>query len=159
MVRACVDRFVRVDDVMKCVSGVYFVCEIRRFNFDEAKSLFRPKTLHFRHLTAMASSGLSGSESHSNGPAFSLENILGNDHDKLEHPDIRPEGWDEEDAEQEAAHGYCVECEGAWYHSSPVSSPFMRWVLQTNQLKCAARHVRMITAKCASQRRPSCTWG
>ena len=65
----------------------------------------------------MASSELSGAESHSNGPTFSLENILGNDHDKLEHPDIRPEGWDEEDAEREAAHGYCVECEGACYHS------------------------------------------
>ena len=70
----------------------------------------------------MASSGLSGSESHSNGPAFSLENILGNDHDKLEHPDIRPEGWDEEDAEREAAHGYCVECEGVWYHSSQLAA-------------------------------------
>ena len=106
----------------------------------------------FVTLAAMASSGLSGSESHGNGPAFSLENILGNDHDKLEHPDIRPEGWDEEDAEREAAHGYCVECEGVWYYSSPAGSPFMRWVLQTNQLKCAAKHVRMITAKCASQR-------
>ncbi|KAF8462485.1 hypothetical protein DFH94DRAFT_858097 [Russula ochroleuca] len=59
----------------------------------------------------MASPGQSGSESHSNGPTFSLENILGNDHDKLEHPDIRPEGWDEEDAEREVAHGYCIECE------------------------------------------------
>jgi hypothetical protein len=70
----------------------------------------------------MASSELSGAESlaesHSDGPTFSLENILGNDHDKLEHPDTRPEGWDEEDAEREAAHGYCVECEGAWYRSS-----------------------------------------
>jgi hypothetical protein len=66
----------------------------------------------------MASSELPGSESHSNGPTFSLENILGNDHDKLEHPDIRPEGWDEEVAEREVAHGYCVECEGAWSRSS-----------------------------------------
>jgi hypothetical protein len=74
----------------------------------------------------MASSELSEAESHSNGPTFSLENILGNDHDKLEHPDIRPEGWDEEDPEREAAHGYCVECEGACYRSPPVSSPFTR---------------------------------
>ena len=100
----------------------------------------------------MASSELSGAESHSNGPTFSLENILGNDHDKLEHPDIRPEGWDEEDAEREAAHGYCVECEGACYHSPSVCSPFTRRVLQTNQRKCAAKHVRMIIAKCALQR-------
>ncbi|KAH9020777.1 hypothetical protein EDB84DRAFT_1275255 [Lactarius hengduanensis] len=59
----------------------------------------------------MTSSGLSGTESHSNGPLYSLENILGDDHEKLEHPDVRPEGWDEEGAEREAAHGYCVECE------------------------------------------------
>ncbi|KAF8494190.1 hypothetical protein F5888DRAFT_1617103 [Russula emetica] len=59
----------------------------------------------------MTSSELPGAESHSNDPTFSLENILGNDHDKLEHPNIRPEGWDEEDVEREVAHGYCVECE------------------------------------------------
>jgi hypothetical protein len=131
---------------------VYFVCETRRTDFDEANSGFGHRHSIFVSLAAMASPGQSGSESHSNGPTFSLENILGNDHDKLEHPDIRPEGWDEEDAEREVAHGYCIECEGAWYYSPPVSSPFMRWVLQTNQRKCAVKHVRMITAKCASQR-------
>jgi hypothetical protein len=99
----------------------------------------------------MASSESPEAESHSNGPTFSLENILGNDHDKLEHPDIRPEGWDEEDVEQEVAHGYCVECEGAWYYSPPDGSPLTRWARQTNQLKCAVKHVRMITAKYASQ--------
>lgn len=75
----------------------------------------------------MASSELPGTESHSNGTTFSLENILGNDHDKLEHPDIRPEGWDEEDVERQVAHGYCVECEGAWYHSPPVGNPLTDW--------------------------------
>ncbi|KAI0296092.1 hypothetical protein B0F90DRAFT_1811346 [Multifurca ochricompacta] len=59
----------------------------------------------------MASPALSGTESHGNGPLFSLETILGNDHEKLEHPDVRPEGWDEEATEREVAHGYCVECE------------------------------------------------
>jgi hypothetical protein len=64
----------------------------------------------------MTSPELSGTtESQNDGPAFSLENILGNDHDKLEHPDVRPEGWDEEDTERDVAHGYCVECEGAWH--------------------------------------------
>ena len=77
-------------------------------------------------LVAMTSSGLLGVESHSNGTTFSLENILGNDHDKLEHPDIRPEGWDQEEAEREVAHGYCVECEGAWYHSPPVGVLLIR---------------------------------
>ena len=70
----------------------------------------------------MTSSESPGPESHSNGPTFSLENILGNDHDKLEHPDIRPEGWDEEDVERQVAHGYCVECEGAWYYSPPAGT-------------------------------------
>ncbi|KAI0265915.1 hypothetical protein BC834DRAFT_824286 [Gloeopeniophorella convolvens] len=59
----------------------------------------------------MASSGSPGPESRGNGPSFSLENILGDDHDKVEHPDAKAEGWDEEDVEREAAHGYCVECE------------------------------------------------
>jgi hypothetical protein len=100
----------------------------------------------------MASSELPGDESHSNGPTFSLENILGNDHDKLEHPDIRPEGWDEEDVERDVAHGYCVECEGAWCYSLPIGNPLTWWALQTNQLKCAVKHVQMITAKYVSQR-------
>ena len=69
----------------------------------------------------MTSSGLSETEPSGNGPLFSLENILGDDHEKLEHPDVRPEGWDEEDAEREAEHGYCVECEGAWYRPLLVS--------------------------------------
>ena len=99
----------------------------------------------------MASSGLPGADSHSNGPTFSLENILGNDHDKLEHPDIRPEGWDEEDVDREVAHGYCVECEGACHSSYPVCTSLTHRVPQTNQHKCAAKHVPMIIARCASQ--------
>ena len=71
----------------------------------------------------MASSEPSAAESQSNGPLFSLENILGDDHDKLEHPHIKPEGWDEEEIEREVAHGYCIECEGAWRPPSPVCSP------------------------------------
>ena len=74
----------------------------------------------------MASPGLSETiESQDNGPLFSLENILGDDHEKLEHPDVRPEGWDEEDVEKEIAHGYCVECEGAWHDPLLVSSLIM----------------------------------
>ncbi|KAF8165631.1 hypothetical protein B0H34DRAFT_689871 [Crassisporium funariophilum] len=53
-----------------------------------------------------------------NGPqsngAFSLENILGKDHEAVEHPgtDVTPAtGWDEEDTEKTVAEGYCVECE------------------------------------------------
>ena len=89
---------------------------------------FRPQTTLKNYclssaLVEMASSEPSATASHSNGPTFSLENILGNDHDKLEHPDVKPEGWDEEDTERELAHGYCVECEGAWHLPSPVSCP------------------------------------
>ena len=99
----------------------------------------------------MASSGLPEADSYSKGPTFSLENILGNDHDKLEHPDIRPEGWDEEDVDREVAHGYCVECEGACHSSYPVCTSFTHRVPQTNQHKCAAKHVPMIIVRCASQ--------
>jgi hypothetical protein len=46
---------------------------------------------------------------------FSLKNILGNNHDSLEHPganNVSAEGWDEESSENFAPEGFCVECEG-----------------------------------------------
>lgn len=58
------------------------------------------------------------------GAAFSLENILGDNHDTLEHPGLKQqeldaattaaEGWDEESANRPAVEGFCVECEGEW---------------------------------------------
>ncbi|KAJ8515796.1 hypothetical protein ONZ45_g6835 [Pleurotus djamor] len=46
---------------------------------------------------------------------FSLENILGENHDTIEHPTVKDGptgGWDEEEAsEKPVAEGYCVECE------------------------------------------------
>ena len=100
----------------------------------------------------MASSGLSGTESHSNGPLYSLENILGDDHEKVEHPDVRPEGWDEEEAEREVAHGYCVECEGAWSHSFWLAIHLRDIASQTSPQKCAAKHVWTTTAMCVFRR-------
>lgn len=53
--------------------------------------------------------------------AFSLENILSDNHDTIEHPTVTgdvastaAEGWDEEDTEKPPVEGYCIECEGAW---------------------------------------------
>ncbi|KAF9534128.1 hypothetical protein CPB83DRAFT_843724 [Crepidotus variabilis] len=48
--------------------------------------------------------------------AFSLENILGDNHEALEHPGTNDaerdaKGWDEEEVETPLAEGYCVECE------------------------------------------------
>ncbi|OCH95931.1 hypothetical protein OBBRIDRAFT_787776 [Obba rivulosa] len=45
--------------------------------------------------------------------SFSLETILGDDHEQVEHPSAEeaPEGWDEEDHQMDAAQGFCVECE------------------------------------------------
>lgn len=57
------------------------------------------------------------------GATFSLENILGDNHDTLEHPGLKQqeldaattaEGWDEESANRPTAEGFCVECEGEW---------------------------------------------
>ncbi|KDQ64447.1 hypothetical protein JAAARDRAFT_28076 [Jaapia argillacea MUCL 33604] len=51
---------------------------------------------------------------HETNGVFSLENILGGDHESLEHPtatDIPAEGWDEESTAKAVAQGYCVECE------------------------------------------------
>lgn len=51
---------------------------------------------------------------------FSLENILNDKHDTIEHPtamgDVATgpaEGWDEEDVDKPPVEGYCIECEGA----------------------------------------------
>jgi hypothetical protein len=55
---------------------------------------------------------------------FTLENILGTNHEDVEHPRLKEkdsgdatgpgEGWDEESAVRPAADGFCVECEGVW---------------------------------------------
>lgn len=57
--------------------------------------------------------------------AFSLANILGENHEEVENSEIdlaasKGTGWDEEDTAAPVAEGYCVECEGGIY--SPVSS-------------------------------------
>lgn len=41
---------------------------------------------------------------------FTLNNILGHEHDKIENS--HAEGWDEEGADKPPVEGYCVECEG-----------------------------------------------
>lgn len=50
--------------------------------------------------------------------AFSLENILGEDHDAVQHLAARvapTTRWDEEDIERPLIEGYCIECEGNFY--------------------------------------------
>lgn len=50
-----------------------------------------------------------------NMPAFSLENILGENHDAVEHPGtngVSAIGWDEEVPEKAVSEGFCIECEG-----------------------------------------------
>lgn len=47
--------------------------------------------------------------------AFSLETILGDNHEAVEHPGTNgqaPTGWDEEVTENAPGEGFCVECEG-----------------------------------------------
>lgn len=56
------------------------------------------------------------------GVEFSLEHILGDNHDTLEHPGLKQqelnatstaaEGWDEESVNGPTMEGYCIECEG-----------------------------------------------
>lgn len=55
------------------------------------------------------------STSNIGGPAFSLENILGKDHDAVEHPGIHGMSAtesDEEPPENAVVEGFCIECEG-----------------------------------------------
>jgi hypothetical protein len=49
-------------------------------------------------------------------PAFSLENILGENHDAVEHPGTNgmlATESDEESPENAVVEGFCIECEGA----------------------------------------------
>jgi hypothetical protein len=66
-------------------------------------------------MAAPAAEHLSDPEKPPNG-AFSLENILGADHDNLEHPKFRGKNHlvrdDSEATENFAAEGFCIECEG-----------------------------------------------
>ena len=69
-------------------------------------------------VAASLSSESSGSKEHlerGEDGAFSLENILGDDHESLKHPGVLDGpalGWDEESQEEPAPEGFCVECEG-----------------------------------------------
>ena len=50
--------------------------------------------------------------------AFSLENILGENHDAVQDLETRvapTTRWEEEDIERPVIEGYCVECEGNFY--------------------------------------------
>ena len=87
--------------------------------------------------------------------AFSLETILSNDHEAVEHPgssdgQAAASGWDEEPIDTPVIEGYCVECEGA-------SFGFETWplahsnVLKISLLRYHARRVVMSTVKCVSR--------
>jgi len=60
--------------------------------------------------------GLENGSSATTSGKFSLENILGENHDIVEVPEPRSStptgGWDQEDASKTVAQGYCIECEG-----------------------------------------------
>jgi hypothetical protein len=67
--------------------------------------------------------------------AFSLETILGANHEAVEHPESAQTGqpaatgWDEETIETPVAEGYCIECEGKrTFGSSRRSIELMRMI-------------------------------
>jgi hypothetical protein len=81
----------------------------------------------FCHLAQMSSTqsvppdvsetSINGTANESTKGSFSLENILGEHHDDVEHPTIpsfagAATGWDEEQTEKPLLDGYCEECEG-----------------------------------------------
>jgi hypothetical protein len=97
------------------------------------------------------------------GATFSLENILGDNHDTLEHPGLKQqeldapattaEGWDEESANRPTAEGFCVECEGEWVpcRTRRLSDGIV-WRSQTSLHRCRVKNAQTITAKCVSPR-------
>lgn len=88
---------------------------------------------------------------------FSLENILGSNHESIEHPGPGSNGapvtgWDEEAPETAAAEGFCIECEGV--SPSPAAGRKRLTNLlnsgQTSLPRSSARHAQMYTVKYAS---------
>lgn len=62
--------------------------------------------------------GTNGSSINATNGAFSLENILGENHDEVQYLTARATpatGWDEEDTERPLVEGYCIECEGNFH--------------------------------------------
>lgn len=111
---------------------------------------------------------------------FSLENILGDNHDAIEHPTVTGDvastpagGWDEEDTERPLIEGYCIECEGVYltiprlqdadhYHltislrSTHCEMPAIVQMtptsrpFQTNLHKCSVKLAQILIAKSVS---------
>lgn len=113
-------------------------------------------------MVGNASSNNVATDNDASGAAFSLENILGDKHDTLEHPGLKQqeldaqttaEGWDEESANRPIAEGFCVECEGEWPRGSGGDDR-ADWVFpwQTNPHNYHAKNARTTIAKCASPR-------
>lgn len=70
---------------------------------------------------------------------LSLEKILNDDNNDLEHPGLNGApagGWDEEVADTTAAHGFCIECEGAFLSSSLYASTAHLCIDQPAQVLC-----------------------
>ena len=64
-----------------------------------------------------ASADVSTEQTKPVGRDFSLQNILGENPEDVQHPDTKlngaqPTGWDEESTERPLAEGFCIECEG-----------------------------------------------
>ncbi len=60
-------------------------------------------------------SATNGVNEFTNG-TFSLEHILGDNHDAIEQSTSdKATGWDEEETEKPVLEGYCVECEGMFH--------------------------------------------
>ena len=78
--------------------------------------------------------------------SFTLENILGDGTESIEHPgakDPPAAGWDEESAEKPVAEGFCIECEGQFVLQILLVTAcgLINVQLKISQHKCGARHV------------------
>jgi len=83
-----------------------WVSNFSRFSTFSMSSNFSPPGLE------SATNGVNGS---TNG-TFSLEHILGDNHDAIATTSEKAAtGWDEEETEKPVLEGYCVECEGLFH--------------------------------------------
>ncbi len=91
------------------------------------------------------------------GRDFSLENILGENPEDVQHPNSKLNGtqgevtgWDEESTERPLAEGFCIECEG-----KPNPSNRRWWLMliyfQTSPHRSCVKRVQTYTAKYASR--------
>ena len=96
------------------------------------------------------------------GRDFSLQNILGENPEDVQHPDTKlngaqATGWDEESTERPLAEGFCIECEGKHPHSLLVTMLIYSRPARTDLVRNLFRRVLRGLLRSSAQKRDTKT--